>query len=130
MSFDTALKFDLFEGESDAKYGDSLQVEAVRALISEIREQGNMTPAKQVMSATALKLAQIMDLPKSAIAAVQAAAQLTPLIEKLTADDGNAAGMTPEMKALIDALAIDPTTYASPEAGDTAAPGTADAPTP
>ncbi|QBE48756.1 hypothetical protein [Leucobacter triazinivorans] len=126
----TALTLDLFDGETDPKPGDSLQVEAVRALIAEIRENGTMTAAKQVMCATAMRLAHIIEQPKSAIAAVQAAAQLTPLIEKLTAEEGNAAGFTPEMKALIDALAVDPASYAQPPAGDPSEPGTPDPATP
>lgn len=121
MTRRTALMLDIFDGETDPNPADSLQVEAVRALIAEIREKGEMTAAKQVMCATALRLAGICDQPKSAIAAVQAAAQLTPLVEKLTAED-NAAGFTPEMKALIDALTIDPASYARPEASDPAEP--------
>lgn len=121
MSPDTSLQLDIFDGETAPKLGDSLQVRAVRELIEEIRANGSMTAAKQVMCATALRLAEVMEMPKSAIAAVQAAAQLTPLIEKLTAEEGSAAGLTPEMKALIDALAVDPQTYARAEAGDTAA---------
>ena len=95
MSRTTAQTLDLFDTETGPNYGESLQVRAVRELIEEIRENGVMTAAKQVMCATALRLAEVMEMPKSAIAAVQAAAQLTPLIEKLTAEEGNAAGMTP-----------------------------------
>ena len=120
----TALTLDIFEGETEEKFGDSLQVSAVRALIEDIRANGRMTPAKSVLCATALQLAQIAAQPKSAIAAVQAAAQLTPLVEKLTEADGDSAGLTEETKELIRALAIDPSPYAEPEAGHRPEPGT------
>ena len=63
MTANTALKLDIFEGETSAKFGDSLQVEAVRELIADIREKGQMTPAKSVLCATALRLAAIVELP-------------------------------------------------------------------
>ena len=119
----TAVMLDIFDGETTPKHGDSLQVLAVRELIEHIKANGLMSPAKQVMCATALKLAELIEHPRSAIAAVQAAAQLTPLIEKLTEADGDAAGMSQETKDLIRALTIDPKDYASPTAGDTAEPG-------
>lgn len=120
MTQTIAMKLDLFEGETEPRYGDSLQVEAVRALIKEITEAGEMTAAKQVLCATALKLAEIIEQPKSAIAAVQAAAQLTPLVERLTADSTEQAGMSEETKDLIRALTIDPTTYADTSDGNPA----------
>lgn len=124
MTANTAQVLDIFEGETSAKFGDSLQVEAVRELIADIREKGQMTPAKSVLCATALRLAAIVELPKSAVASVQAAAQLTVLVEKLTADVGDSAGMTEETKALIRALTIDPALYAGTPASDPAEPVT------
>lgn len=127
---DTASMLDIFEDETGPKYGESLQVRAVRELIADIRANGQMTPAKQVMCATALRLAELVEHPKSAIASVQAASQLTPLIEKLTEADGDAAGMSEETRDLIRALTIDPQTYAQPAAGDTAEPAAGEPGTP
>lgn len=118
MTSNTAPELDIFIDETAPKWGDSLQVIAVRELIAKIREDGRMTPAKSVMCSVALRLAEIISNPKSAIAAVQAAAQLTPLIETLTAEAGDSSGMTEETKELIRALTIDPETYARTEAGE------------
>lgn len=110
-----------FEQESKPIYGDPPEVLAVRALIADITEKGQMTPAKQVLTITAVALAQ--NIAKGNVkgrSIANEAAQLAAIVEQLTAEVGDAAGMTEETKELIRALTIDPQAYARAEAGDAA----------
>ncbi len=100
---DTALT--LFGDQTEEKFGDSETVKTVRALISEIQDEGRMTPRIRVYCSQALKYAAIMDQPKSAVAAVQAGVQLTEIIEKhLTVQEAEGG----QLAALIELLEGDP----------------------
>lgn len=109
--------------ESQPKYGDSPEKSAVRALIADIEEKGQMTPAKQVLTVTALALAENITRGNAKGRSIaNEAAQLAAIVEQLTAEVGDAAGMTEETKELIRALTIDPQAYARTPAGDPAEP--------
>lgn len=113
MTEHTSLVFDLFEQAKQEKYGDSLQTIAVRELIADLDTNGEMTPAKRVLAATALSLAENIERGNSKGRAIaNEAAQLAALVEQLTAERGTTDDMTPETKALINALTIDATVYA------------------
>lgn len=112
-----------FEQEAKPAYGDPPEVLAVRGLIADITDKGHMTPAKQVLTITAVALAQ--NIAKGNVkgrSIANEAAQLAAIVEQLTAETGDAAGMTEETKELIRALTIDPQAHARPEEGDTAEP--------
>lgn len=97
MTMMTPTQTALFGDEPLPKYGESDTEAAVRQLIEEIQAKEAMTPARRVLCSTALRLARIIENPgKSAIAAVNAAAQITPLIEKIMEDGQADAGDLPE----------------------------------
>lgn len=100
----------LFGDDFTPKYGESETEAAVRELIEEIRDKDTMTPARRVLCSTALRLARLIDNPgKSAIAAVNAAAQLTPLIEKIVGEDATDPNDLPEeLRNLLAAFEVKP----------------------
>lgn len=97
----------LFGADFEQKFGESETEAAVRLLIEEIQAKGLMTPARRVLCTTASKLARIIEQPKSAIAAVQAAAQLTPLIEKIIGDDTHTDDLPEELKQLFEVFQVE-----------------------
>lgn len=96
----------LFAVESQQIQAESETVIAVRELIQQITDEERMTPAMRVMCGTALRLAAIIEHPKSAIASVNAAGQLTALIEKLADDQTNTDDLPPELVKLLAAFEV------------------------
>lgn len=106
---DLTPELDIFAQQTGASYGVSLEELAVRELIDEIREKGEMTRAKQVLCVTALALAQNIARGNTKGRAVaNEAAQLAAIVEQLTeeatADEGD---LPPELRELLEAFRVE-----------------------
>lgn len=108
MSFGNPPQPALFAVETPQNLGQSETENAVRELIQQINDEERMTPAMRIMTSTALRLAALVENPgKSAIAAVNAAGQLTALLEKIVGDDrANTDDLPPELLQLLQAFEV------------------------